>query len=432
MSVGGLISFVCLVATVERNCHIHLFGISIDVIVVVSPLMHMNSHYPLVSVIIPAYNAEKFIAETLNSVLSQTYKNIEVLVVDDGSQDRTAEIVKSFAQKDHRIIFLQQANVGVAAARNLAIQKSSGEYIAPIDADDIWDTLKIEKQLKLMLESESSVGLVYARSVFINEHGSVIGKYHKADDFFESQIVEGEVYTALLYSNFMANASVPLIRRSCFERVGYYNCKLREKNAQGCEDWDMYLRIAEFYQFRVVPEFLVGYRQVVGSMSANYLTMAKSYELVWADVKQRHPEIPNFIYQWSASNFYIFLSNKSYTCGNNLSCIMWLHKAITKDSMQLLNTGLYRVLIPCVIKILLKPVTSLIWKDHKAWLNFKQQFKQKQQGIKVLAISDMNGQINIESRQSKKLYDTVLQHRWSQVFQTCQTVLTPKTTIKQA
>lgn len=395
--------------------------------------MHMNFHNPLVSVIIPAYNAENFITKTLNSVLSQTYKNIEVLVVDDGSQDRTTEIVEAFAQKDNRIIFLKQANAGVAAARNLAIQKSSGEYIAPIDADDIWDITKIEKQLKLMLKSQPSVGLVYARSVFIDEQGSIFGKYYNADDIFETQLVEGEVYRVLFYSNFLANASAALIRRACFEKVGYYNCKLREQNAQGAEDWDMHLRIAECYQFRVVPEFLIGYRQVVTSMSANYKTMEKSYSLVVADVKKRNSDIPNFIYRWSASNFYIFLTNKSYASGNNLNSILWVTKAITNDYLLLLNPGLYRMLIPCILKILFKPVASLFWKDHQAWLEFKQQFKRKQQGTQqVLEILDMNGQITLENRPGWKLYDLVGRHRWTQVVQSCRTVLPQQTTIKQA
>lgn len=107
---------------------------------------------PLVSVIIPAYNAEFFIEKTLNSVLSQTYKNIEVLVVDDGSQDRTAEIITSIAKIDSRVFLLQQSNAGVAAARNLAINKCRGEYIAPIDADDIWYPQNLEKQVQCMLQ----------------------------------------------------------------------------------------------------------------------------------------------------------------------------------------------------------------------------------------------------------------------------------------
>ena len=92
---------------------------------------------PLVSVIVPAYNAETYIAQTLNSVLSQTYKNIEVIVVDDGSHDGTTQIVEAIMRRDDRVTLLHQSNSGVAAARNLAIEKSRGEYIAPIDADDI-------------------------------------------------------------------------------------------------------------------------------------------------------------------------------------------------------------------------------------------------------------------------------------------------------
>ncbi|MEG4110054.1 glycosyltransferase family A protein [Microcoleus sp. S13_C5] len=92
----------------------------------------------LVSVIIPACNADNFITKTLEPVLSQTSQNIELLVVDDGSTDTTAEIVQSFAQEDSRVSLFHPSNAGVAVARNLAIEKSKGEYIAPINAEDIW------------------------------------------------------------------------------------------------------------------------------------------------------------------------------------------------------------------------------------------------------------------------------------------------------
>jgi glycosyltransferase involved in cell wall biosynthesis len=106
-----------------------------------------NNNLPLVSVIIPAYNAAKFIAETIESVLSQIYQNIEIVVVDDGSQDETSTIVRQFAARDRRVRLIQQANAGVAAARNCAIQNSQGEFIVPIDADDIWYPQKIDKQV---------------------------------------------------------------------------------------------------------------------------------------------------------------------------------------------------------------------------------------------------------------------------------------------
>ena len=304
---------------------------------------------PLISVIIPAYNAEEFIAKTLESVLSQTYQNIEILVVDDGSTDTTAEIVKSFAQKDSRISFFQQSNVGVAAARNLAIQKSKGEYIAPIDADDIWYPPNLEKQVKCLTSSASSVGLVYSWSLDINEEGLLTGGFYNST-------IKGEVYTALVYKYFIGNASSSLIRRACFEKIGGYNCQFKLENAQGCEDWELHLRIADHYQFKVVPEFLVGYRQIASSMSCNYAAMAKCHSLIMADVRRQHPEIPSSIYRWSSSNFYIYLAVKSNRSDNHRSTLFWLAQAFKEDLfMALLRHNLYLLSIESILKLLVSP-----------------------------------------------------------------------------
>ena len=168
-----------------------------------------NTNQPLVSVIIPAYNAERYIDKTLDSVLHQTYRNIEVLVVDDGSQDKTAEIIESISHHDHRVYPLYQTQLGVAAARNAAIRQSKGQLIAPIDADDIWYPQNLEKQVHCMLKAGPTVGLVYAWSVVIDEHGLLTGD-------FRASPIEGEVFETLLSHNFLGNASVCLIRRNCF------------------------------------------------------------------------------------------------------------------------------------------------------------------------------------------------------------------------
>jgi len=312
-----------------------------------------NLNQPLVSVIIPAYNAENFIPKTLESVLSQTYQNIEVLVVDDGSTDTTAEIVKSFVQKDSRVSLLQQSNAGVAAARNLAIEKSKGEYIAPIDADDIWYPQNLEKQVKCLTSSAPSIGVVYSWSVDINEKNLLTGGFYNST-------IEGEVYTALVvYKYFIGNSSASLIRRVCFAKVGGYNCKLKLENAQGCEDWELHLRIAEHYQFKVVPEYLVGYRQITSSMSSNYAAMAKSYSLIMADVRQQHPEIPSSIYRWSSSNFYIYLAVKSNRSGNHRSTLSWLYRALKEDLlMAILRHNLYLLSIESILKIIVPAPTE--------------------------------------------------------------------------
>lgn len=312
-------------------------------------LSHNDLDRPLISVIIPAYNAEEFIAKTLESVLSQTYQNIEVLVVDDGSTDTTAEIVKSFAQKDSRISLFQQSNAGVAAARNLAIQKSQGEYIAPIDADDIWDLQNLEKKVKCLSSSAPSVGIVYSWSLDINEKGLLTGGFYNST-------IEGKVYTALVYKYFIGNASSSLIRRACFEKIGGYNCQLKLQNAQGCEDLELHLRIAEHYQFKVVPEFLVGYRQITSSMSCNFAAMAKSHSLIMADVRQQHPEIPSSIYRWSSSNFYIYLAFRSNSSGNYRSTLFWLYRACKEDFlMVILRHNLYILSIESILKIIVSP-----------------------------------------------------------------------------
>jgi glycosyltransferase involved in cell wall biosynthesis len=370
-------------------------------------MSEVKPQFPLVSVIVPAYNAEAFVERTLKSVLRQTYKNLEVLVVDDGSKDKTFEIVQSIAQTDSRVILIRQKNAGVAAARNLAIEKSTGEYIAPIDADDIWYPEKIEKQVNCILKVDESVGLVYSWSINIDENDLIIGQY-------QGSKAEGEVYISLLCQNFIDNASNPLIRRSCLKQIGGYNCQFKQQAAQGCEDWDIYLRIAEYYEFRVVPEFLIGYRQVIGSMATNYKAMVKSHDLVIADVQQRHPEIPANIYRLSKMVYYNYLLGKTYASGAYWNTLLCLFQALKFDKAILMRPGVYVMIFMCLVKIAANPITSLIWSNHRSWLQFTQQFKHRPKS----SIQDLNQQGDIASKPVIwKPYDRILFKRLSQIKQ---------------
>ena len=368
---------------------------------------------PLVSVIIPAYNAEQFIARTLSSVIEQTYRNLEVLVVDDGSKDRTVEIVEQFATKDSRINLLRQPNSGVAKARNLAIKNAKGEYIAPVDADDIWHPQKIEKQIEVFLNSEPSVGLVYAWSVMIDESDRITNRTDKINlfHFLNIAVVEGKVYLPLIYRNFIGNASVPLIRKSCLNKVGNYNELLKEQDAQGCEDWDMQLRIAEFYQYKVVPNFLVGYRRLSNSMSGNHLGMAKSYDLIMADVKEKYPKIPKFIYRWSKSHFYGCLLVKSYKNEQHLTTIYLLQETIKTDYKILIKPGIYKIFILTLIKYVLpKNIFTQIY-------NIRYSLKNRsilQARFKTLSyIENLETAINNSSdRKFKSPYEYLIIKRW--------------------
>ncbi|WP_040483351.1 glycosyltransferase family 2 protein [Lyngbya aestuarii] len=358
----------------------------------------ISPNQPLVSVIIPAYNAEPFIAKTLTSVLAQTYKNIEVLVVDDGSQDQTAKIVQLFAEKDKRVTLFQQPNSGVAAARNLAIEKSKGEFIAPLDADDIWSAQNIEKQLQC-IQIEASIGLVYAWSVEIDENDTFIGGFHG----FE---YEGDIYKELLYRNFIGNASAVLIRRSCLEKVGTYDPQLRVQNAQGCEDWDLYLRIAECYQVRVVKDFLIGYRQVTNSMSRNYNAMAKSHQLVLETIQRKYPEIPDTMYQWSQGNFYVYLAHQSSRNQNPKGAFFWLYQSLNFDSkMILLRYDLYTLTLKNFVKIIIYQILGLnhtrFDDDHKK-SNTTQKLK-----FKHITKDSLNYRMKIRQLLPSNIYERI-------------------------
>ncbi|WP_052050943.1 glycosyltransferase family 2 protein [Leptolyngbya sp. KIOST-1] len=295
--------------------------------------------FPLVSVIVPAYNAERFIGRTLESVLTQTYQNFEVLVVDDGSHDHTAAIVRQYMARDGRIQLWQQPNSGVAAARNLAIAKSKGELIAPLDADDIWYPLNLEKQVECLVNSSPRVGLTYAWSIDIDAENQPTGAFRAAP-------IEGLVYPTLLLHDFIANASSVLIRRSCLHRVGNYNVQLRAQAGQGREDWDLYLRMAEQYEFRVVPDFLVGYRKLPDSMSRDYSSMARSNEIIWQAIREKYPNMPQILYRLSTSSFYMNLAHQSYSPEDPELALFWIKRAFQKDWLTpMLRTISYRALL---------------------------------------------------------------------------------------
>lgn len=353
---------------------------------------------PLVSVIIAAFNAETYIRQTLNSVLGQTYQHIEVLVVDDGSSDQTAEIVESIAERDSRIILFQQENSGVANARNLAIQEARGEYIANIDADDIWYPENIEKQMKQMLIAGPTVGVVYSWSVEIDESDLLTGG-------FLSSNIEGEVYQELVYKYFLGNASASLIRRACPDKVGGYNSEFKKLNAQGCEDWDLHLRIAECYQFRVVPEFLIQYRQKAGSMSTDFRTMARSHALVLKDVFTRHPETHPKIYRWSFSCFHMRLAVLSVRFGDYRGALSWLYKAVAMDPvMSFLNHNLYAVLVQVVATLIIERCASRFPSSSRAHVKPN---KRTSSGQQAMMISYVMRRMSLHSLLPSQVYERI-------------------------
>jgi glycosyltransferase involved in cell wall biosynthesis len=300
---------------------------------------------PLVSVIIPAFNAASDVRQTLDSVLAQTYQEIEVIVVDDGSVDDTSAVVENFARRDPRLKLLRQANAGVGAARNVAICAARGTYIAPLDADDSWFPEKLEKQVACMEQSGTDTGLVYCWSTLADRHGELV-------DNVSTSTLEGRLRHALVLINVLGNASVPLFRAAALEKVGLYLTRAEQGGAQGCEDWDLALRVAEISTVRVVPEYLVTYRQNSSSMSVNAKSMAASYAIIMRRARQRNCDLPPAAFRWSAGYFYLYLAHQSQACGRYSECLSFLEEAVRANPVLWLKAGIYRRSIKAALKII--------------------------------------------------------------------------------
>lgn len=150
----------------------------------------------LVSIIMPCYNGSRFIGESIESVLSQTYKEWELLIIDDGSKDNSVEVINQYVAKDDRIKLIQQANAGSAAARNHGIRESQGQYVALLDSDDLWYPEFLEKQIKFM--HDHSVSVVCASYQRIDEQSNVIMKPVKARYKITAKAMEAVDYVGCL------------------------------------------------------------------------------------------------------------------------------------------------------------------------------------------------------------------------------------------
>jgi len=303
---------------------------------------------PLASVIIPAYNAERFLRQAVESALAQSYPNLEVIVIDDGSTDGTRRLADELANADARVRVFTQENAGVGAARNRGIAEARGKYVAPLDADDFWYPEKLSRQIALLEERGDRWGLAYCWSRSVDENGTV-------SDPLPHWPVEGDIFQALIYRNIIGNASVPLFRSEALREVGGFRTRAEQNGAQGCEDWDLTLRVAARYLGVGVPEYLVAYRQIAGTMTSNFAGMARSYESTIGKLRADHPELPKALFRWSAGHFYMYLLNVCYTTGNYPACLSMLGRLLKADPATVLSPTIYRVAAMSLLRMAMGP-----------------------------------------------------------------------------
>lgn len=258
----------------------------------------MLKNNPLVSVIVPTYNRDHIIIDALKSIFNQTYRPLEIIVIDDGSTDNTKSVVQNWAQAYRNentlsVRYIHQTNQGGNPARNHGIKEASGKFIAFLDSDDLWHANKLEKQMAVM-QSASDIGGVYCglRHVFL-ESGVIQPPSPR-------KYPDGDLLHKILIHDVTAPTSTYLIRAEAFEKVGSF-----DKDLLARQDWDMWIRLATQYKIGVVPEVLVDYREHEGVRTAsNPQKEINAYKAIMGKYAHLRSQCPIAVRQASKASFY--------------------------------------------------------------------------------------------------------------------------------
>jgi glycosyltransferase involved in cell wall biosynthesis len=222
---------------------------------------------PAVSVIIPTYNRAALLRRSVESVLNQSFRDFEVIIVDDASTDETVEVVKLF--EDGRIKYLRrEKRGGEAAARNTGIAHATGKYIASHDSDDEWMPQKLAKQMRIFEGSSEGIGVVYTGFWRIEGNRKTYLPPSRIDK------KEGRIHRELLRGNFVGTPTT-VVKRECFEKSGCFDERLRH-----LVDWEMWIRISERYHFMCVNEPLVISQRMRDSVSTNEFALIEAHEYI--------------------------------------------------------------------------------------------------------------------------------------------------------
>jgi glycosyltransferase involved in cell wall biosynthesis len=251
---------------------------------------------PVITVVIAAYNSEKTIRETVESVLSQTFSDFELIVIDDGSTDSTLEVLSQM--EDPRLRVFSYPNAGVAASRNRGIALASGEYVAFLDHDDLWTPDKLEAQLRA-LQEDPRIGVSYSLVHCIDEAGRFL---HPCSRITAS----GDVYARLLVTDFLDTVSNPLIRKEALDRIGGF-----DESLASADDWDILLRLAACYPFACVSAVQVLYRECPDSLSFDVSRMEAAAVGVCENAFAVAPIHLQYLKRDSMGNIYKFLTARA-------------------------------------------------------------------------------------------------------------------------
>jgi glycosyltransferase involved in cell wall biosynthesis len=277
---------------------------------------------PKISVVIPAYNGENTIQLTIESVLKQTYTDFELIVINDGSQDSTLEILSKI--NDPRLKIFSFENAGLHISRNRGLHNAVGEFVSFLDADDIWTPEKLASQLQA-LQQNTDYKVAYSWTDYIDAQGKflVSGRHFTAN---------GDVYEQLLLSNFLENGSNPLICREAITLIGGF-----DESLNAAQDWDMWLRLADKFNFVCVPSVQILYRVSANSLSANLARQEKVGLQVLERAYKARP-FDKHIWHKASANLYNYLTCKAlqqpFNRNKGRSAAVFLFKYFINDNSR--------------------------------------------------------------------------------------------------
>ncbi|MCC5602189.1 glycosyltransferase [Nostoc favosum] len=304
-----------------------------------------------ISVIIPAYNSEKTIKETIQSVLKQTFTNFELIIINDGSRDSTIEVIAEI--KDSRIKVFSYPNAGGNVSRNRGLHLAVGEFVSFLDADDLWTPDKLQSQLKILQENVTAK-VAYSWTDYIDANGEFILSGKRIN-------LNGNVYENLLLNNFLENGSNPLICRKALIKLGGF-----DESLSAAQDWDMWLRLASKFDFICVPSVQILYRISANSVSSNLVRQEKScLQVLERAYKQRRSlgdaRRTTLKHSWNISlaNLYKYLVckalQKPFNKKKGLAAAIFLWKYFIHDPSRLQNINFTLKLSLKIVIILILP-----------------------------------------------------------------------------
>lgn len=263
----------------------------------------------MVSVIIPTYNREKTISKSVLSVANQSVRNIEVLVIDDGSTDATGEVIRTLSAEDPRIKYYKQENGGANKARNLGIRLAAGKYVAFNDSDDIWRQDKIKKELEILQNRREYRGVFSKFELhYVNENRSLV----------RPKRVEKPLYHQLMVAN-VVNTPNFIIEKKVIQEMGGFNEELRR-----FQDWELATKISQRYSLFFLDEILTDtYQFGSGHLSNNITAAYESYHLIereFEEDRNRNPRVKRDFYFYRAMFFYGTEEFKSSLFGSLKKC----------------------------------------------------------------------------------------------------------------